>query len=522
MKNMKKLAGLMLALIMALALTVPAFAAQEKGTITIKNAAVGDSYKLVYLFDVTYAAGNEDAFSYSGNVPDELKDYFAKDATTGAITATDKAKDTTNSKDLSSEAVAAITEWAKGQTGVETKEAESGTVTFENLTPGYYVVVSSNSAGAAISVTTTHPNAEIIAKNQEPGGIEKKAVAGVTIVDDAKSAQIGDVVDFEITYTTANYDGDEQIVEYYVNDDMPDGFDLVADSIKVYVGPTDGTNYTDPTTTYGITYPNSSDPDDFKVTINWTKADGTSAYPNPYSIKVTYQAKMNENAVIDGAGNTNTATITHKNDGKDIPENPDPEKDTDTETVYTYALSIKKVDEEKNPLAGAVFNLKNGNEIVKVVGYGNGVYKVDPNGSENIVSPESGVIIVTGVENTSYTLEEITPPDGYNKLEGPVTGITPVVIKETITTTTTTKYLDTEGNIVDEETETTVTVVEITNLNDLITKMATGIHEVINYTGSLLPDTGGIGTTIFYTVGGILVVGAAILLVTRKRMKSEM
>lgn len=521
MKNMKKLAGLMLALIMALALTVPAFAAQEKGTITIKNAAVGDSYKLVYLFDVTYAADNEEAFSYSGNVPEALKDYFAKDDTTGAITATDKAKDTTNPKDLSSEAVAAITEWAQGQTGVETKEATSGTVTFENLTPGYYVVVSSNSAGAAISVTTTHPNAEIIAKNQEPGGIEKKAVAGVTTVGDAKSAQIGDVVDFEITYTTANYDGDEQIVEYYVNDDMPDGFDLVADSIKVYVGPTDGTDYTTPTTNYVITYPSSSDPDDFKVTIDWTKADGTSAYPNPYSIKVTYKAKMNENAVIDGAGNTNTAEVTHKNVGKDQPE-PGKETDKATETVYTYALAIKKIDEEQNPLAGAVFNLKNGNETVKVVGYGNGVYKVDPNGSENIVSPETGVIIVTGVENISYTLEEITPPDGYNKLEGPVTDITPVVIGKEITATNTTKYLDAEGNIVAEETESTVTVVEITDLDELIEKMATGIHEVINYTGSLLPDTGGIGTTIFYTVGGILVVGAAILLVTRKRMKSEM
>ena len=107
-------------------------------------------------------------------------------------------------------------------------------------------------------------------------------------------------------------------------------------------------------------------------------------------------------------------------------------------------------------------------------------------------------------------MTETQAPDGYNKLQGSVS-ITPVANSET--TTNTTIYLDANGNQTNEVTETVVNYVN----NDL----AATVIPVLNTTGTQLPETGGIGTTIFYLIGAILVIGAGVVFVTRRRMHSD-
>lgn len=512
MKKMKRFASLALALVMALAMAVPAFAANN-GTITISNATIGETYSIYKIFDATYSGTDNENASYT--ITEESEWYNLVRAATDLFTLNKVGETTTYNVALNDGKKAAdITAWLKGvalpaNNGEQT--AESDTVEFTGLPYGYYLVKSSLNEGGTLTLDDANPDAKVIDKNQKPSGIEKTATGVSVSTDDNnnqfKSAQIGDVVDFKITYNATNYDGDEKIVEYYVNDDMPDGFDLVANSIAVKVGDDTLTLTDDYTIAYG-----TEDTDDFKVTIPWvgTDADKTSLYDSSTTITVTYKATINANAVIDGAGNANTATITHKNDDKDTPEKPDPTTDTDTETVFTYALAIKKVDEKGKPLAGAEFTLKQGNDNVNVSKNADGTYTVNPDGTDTIVSPDDGLIIIKGVEGVEYTLTETKAPEGYNLLTKPVT-VTPVKTGEI--TTDVTKYIDEKGNVVDTETE---VVVKVEN-NDV----AATVMVVVNFTGSLLPSTGGIGTTIFYVVGGILVAGAAILLVTRKRVEEQ-
>lgn len=501
MKRMKKFASLALALVMALALAVPAFAAD--GTITITNATIGKDYSIYKIFNATYSGDNA---SYTITSVDAWYSLVSADSSPFTLTQIG----TTGEYNVAVKEGKGDSDVLNWLNGIETLPA--ATATQENVqdttvkfdvTYGYYLVKSSLNGGGTLTVNNAKPNATVIDKNQEPGNLVKTATNGVTVDGDIKSAQIGDEVNFQITYTATNYDGDKKIVEYYVDDDMPDGFDLVAGSIAVKVGDDTLTLTDDYTIAYG-----TEDTDDFKVTIPWVGADGVSLYDSPTTITVTYKATMNADAVIDGDGNTNTAKITHKDEDGNIPD-PETTKDTDTETVYTYALAIKKVDKQGNPLAGAEFTLKQGDAEVKVSG-ANGIYTVNPNGTDTIVSPDDGLIIIKGVEGAKYTLTETKAPDGYNLLTAPKE-VTPTKTGET--TTTVTKYIDADGNVVDTETDVEV---KIENTPVAVTPVF-----VVNFTGSLLPSTGGIGTTIFYVVGGILVAGAAILLVTRKRVEEQ-
>lgn len=128
--------------------------------------------------------------------------------------------------------------------------------------------------------------------------------------------------------------------------------------------------------------------------------------------------------------------------------------------------------------------------------------------TKQITTPASGVIVVKGVKSGTYEIKEVTAPAGYNKLTAPVT-VTAVKTGETSTHTTV--YLDKDGNVVDESAK--VTEVKV----DINTIAATALV-VVNKAGTELPSTGGVGTTIFYVLGSVLVLGAVVLLVTKKRM----
>ena len=216
---------------------------------------------------------------------------------------------------------------------------------------------------------------------------------------------------------------------------------------------------------------------------------------------------MTDKAAIDGAGNTNKVTLTWTDE-----DGTTPGKLEDNKTIYTYAIALKKVDDKGKPLAGAVFEFP---FYVKTTADTDGAYiyagtTAGEGLTNQITTPADGVIVVKGVKSGTYSITEVTAPAGYNKLTAPVS-VTAVQTGKTSTHTTV--YLDENGNVTSTETSTTVEVI----LNDIA---ATAIV-VVNKTGAELPSTGGMGTTIFYVLGGVLMAGAAILLVTKKKMFNE-
>ena len=193
---------------------------------------------------------------------------------------------------------------------------------------------------------------------------------------------------------------------------------------------------------------------------------------------ITYKVMVNEDAQ---ETNVNTGTLKY-GDNQTVT--------TDTTTTHVYKFQLVKDDNQKKVLTGAEFKLydaqTNGNEI-PVVKTADGKYRV-------ALSTETGVVIdagspeISGLSNGTYWVEEIKAPDGYNKLEG----------------------------------RTSITITDANNMATIENgTYQSGGLEVINQEGAVLPSTGGIGTTIFYIIGAILVIGAGVVLVTRRRMNAN-
>lgn len=515
MKNLKKLGSIALALVMVMAMMIPAFAQEVKykgadkssGSITITNATVDQTYSVYKVFDATYS-GEHAAYSIKNDSPwysivNASGSVFAlTPTTTTGVYNVAKAIDTATGEAYTDAQVLA---WLQAQTlpstATASTEAIEANLTFSQLPFGYYIVKSSLNNGGTLTITNADPDATVIDKNQLPGGQNdgKKvtSIDGVAITTQDKSAEIGDVIGFEIRYTATNYRDDKQITNYRVSDNMPDGLTLNTGSIAVKVGTADLTLGTD----YTITY-STVDTDDFDINIPWTNGT-TSKYASPVEIVVTYTATVNDATAISGDGNRNSANVYDTANGTETKGWTTDKSDT----VYSYAIALKKVNKDGEALAGATFTLTDANGGQINVKGENGVYTVDANGTASIVSPASGLIVIKGVKNQQYTLTETVAPTGYN-LMGEGKEVTPTLVNGT--TTNTTFYLDENGTVTNVETSKPVTV----EYNDVA---ATPVV-VVNFTGAVLPSTGGMGTTIFYAIGGILLAGSAILFVTKKRM----
>lgn len=500
MKQIKKLASVCLALVMALALAAPAFAAGT-GSITIKNAAKGETYTIVKLFDASVTGTDGGSIVYTGTIPDSLTDYFEK------VNDYIQVKDTAKAEDgsLSADAVAALKDWAETQTATATQRGSGGELVFSGLDYGYYVVTTTQ--GTAITVTSTNPNAVVYDKNSKEPGITKT-------VDDP-NVYIGQTVTYTTTATTANYLGagkNAEIVTQYVIEDTLPAFLTDVTVTSITIG--------DVAYTVNGEVPQFAAVDGHTnkaIVIPWaTLTDGkyVSKYNNGAQIVITYTATVTDQAVVDGAGNKNTVTLTPYTT-PDSNTKPDPwdETWTDDEIIKTYAAALKKVDENGAPLAGAKFAA---NGLMVTGSKGNyTVTAYDPDSTELgtvMETDDNGHLVIKGLpSDVTLTVKETEAPDGYNKLQGTIP-LTPTVIDEIVTVTSTTTYYDADGHVTEAVTESSTTVITYNE------KLKTAAFKVENNKGIELPSTGGIGTTIFYVVGGILVIGAGVVLVTKKRM----
>ena len=498
MKHARKLASLLLALVMVFALATTAFAQDVTvtggtGSITISNAAKGETYTIYKLFDATVNADGS-SIAYTGDIPESLKTYFTADKN-GYISAT---ADATDGENMSEGLKAALKTWTATATAAKTAESDGSALNFKELAYGYYVVTTTQ-GNMLISVDSTMPNAAIVDKNSStPKNLSKTA--------SEDNVYIGDTVTYTVRFKTSNYYGAgtnaKEILSYTIEDTLPEFLkDVKVTSIIV---DDDGND----TTTTDRTTVTAQFNEDKKIVIDWyDEANNQFLYDNGATITITYTAVVTEKATIDGAGNTNKVTVTWTTkDG----EPPVPGKLEEEKTIYTYAIALKKVNDKGVNLPDAVFEFP---FYVKSTPDANGAYiyagtTAEAGLTNKITTPADGVIVVKGVKSGSYEIKEDIAPAGYNKLTEPVTV---EAVKTGEITTHITVYLDKDGNKVDENAK--VTEVKV----DIDTIAATAVV-VVNKAGTELPSTGGMGTTLFYVLGGVLVLAAVVLLVTKKRM----
>ena len=469
-KTFKKLFAALLAAALVLAMAVPAFAETNatKGSITISNTVKDETYTIYRMFKLD--SYNAESNTYSYTVESDWEGFFKTGAGGNYITLdgqnhpTWTAADENDSTTVAAFAKAALA-WAADKKISGTKETATGdTVTFSNLDLGYYLVDSS--LGALCGLNTTNPDATIKEKNEKPE-IKKEVQTSTGDWGDKNNAKIGDTVEYKVEITVA--DGAQT---YTVTDTMSTGLTFNSGSLKVTANDVVTTDYTLTPTTNGFTLV-------LPETYVSTLTKGTT-------IIVTYNATLNKDAVIDGDGNTNEVKLGYGNHQNTVPSKV---------TTKSYQFDLVKVDgATKKLLNGAEFKLydaENGGSVIKVVPVAGG-YRVangDETGAVDTIKV-NGKVHISGLDKTTYWLEETKAPDGYNML----TERKPVSLTNGSNNTTLTSSTWSEAD-----------------------------HGVAveNNAGTVLPSTGGMGTTLFYVIGGGLMVAAVVLLVTKKRMEHK-
>lgn len=475
MRHVKKVLGAMMAMFMVLAVSVTtAFAAvnDNSGKITINDAVDGHTYNAYQILELESYDEAQEAYAYKANADwaNWLKtqtQYVSIDAQ-GYVTWVEDA-------DAAAFAKAAIA-YAKEASiqPVRTVTANGTTVEFTELNFGYYLV--DTSLGTLCSLDTTTPNAEMYEKNEQPPVKKEVKEDSTGNWGEENTAEIGQTVEFKTTI------GAKPGAESYVlHDVMSNGLTLDPDSIEA-TGLTKGQDAT--SGDYHVVTTGLNDGCTFEVVFHQSYLDTITTDTD---IVVTYDAVVNENAQISPSDNPNSTTLKYGEDSKfeTVP--------SETKT-YTFKVDVVKTDGDNKVLDGAqfkLFNAKTGGDEIALVEVSDGVYRLAKDGETGVeyITTVNGQLEIKGFDaNTTYWLEETKAPDGYNKLPGRVE----IAVKN--------------ANI-----DATV--------NGGIWQVG-GIH-VVNKAGSLLPTTGGMGTTIFYVAGGAIVIAAAATIAYRKRAEGN-
>ena len=468
-KTFKKLFAALLAAALVLAMAVPAFAETNatKGSIKIDHTVSGETYTIYRMFKLD--SYNAESNTYSYTVEPAWKPFF-QDGVAGSeyITLDRQNHPTWNaakSQDSDKADFAKLAlKWAtenKVSAAAESQTSTGSDVIFSHLDLGYYLVDSS--LGALCGLNTTNPDVTITEKNGQPT-IEKQVKNGDTwgTTNDAK---IGDTVEYKVEIKVA--DGAQK---YTVTDTMSKGLTFNNSSLKVTANDAVTTDYTLTPTTNGFTLV-------LPETYVSTLTKGTT-------IIVTYNATLNKDAVIDGDGNANEVKLSYGNHQNTVPSKV---------TTKSYQFDLVKVDGTTNKLLdGAEFELADGETKLSFVKDTAGNYRVaaaGEDGATTTITVKNGKVNIYGLAGKTYTLTETKAPDGYNKL----------VTSETV-------------NLADGS-KTHATIVGSVYKD--------GGVVVENHAGTVLPSTGGMGTTLFYVIGGGLMVAAVVLLVTKKRMEHK-
>ena len=474
MKNMKKIFALLIAMVLVLGMGATALAEEPTtGSITIKNATKGYAYNAYKVFDATY---NGTAVSYTTPAANASK----LDNTLFGWSTTADANGNISVWKLETASDSDVTNWIAehyadfGGTAIPgVFDDSNSTVTFSNLDFGYYYITSG--LGSTVTIDSAIPTAEVYDKNETTPVDPTKVIVSVdgTSQSDVSTADahVGSVVGFKLTGSTNNWIDKDTIRENWTITDTPTNMTIDLSSVVVKFNGTAltvGTDYTatvDATTgelTINVPMVDSSNNSIFPANL------GTSAGLIP--IEITYSATITAAAANAPAKNQIPGSSTE---------------------VDTYAFQIAKTD-GTDPLPGAQFELWYNDQALTFIDNGDGTYTYSAEGTVTTLDMTTNTTIsVKGLDHSwAYILKEITVPSGYNKIED----------------------MTVEGSDLTKVVDGTDTSMASTALSK---------RTVVNNKGAELPSTGGIGTTIFYIIGAVLVIGAGVVIVTKRRMNDD-
>lgn len=575
MKKARKLTAVLLSLVMLLALVVPASAA-DTYSITIHNDKTGHIYEAYQIFagtvsddetdgetdggpmlgDITWGSGVDGAALLAALKAADEEKYGA--CTTAANVAEALGTETATAADAAAFADIAAQHLTATVAGTATAPNDGGNYIIEGLPAGYYLVKDSlqeddNQTGQVLSdyIVQVLGNVTMEPKDSGIPTLEKKVAeqgkgdegkydldGGYgTHYNDVADWNIGDRVPFKLIGSIPDMDAYDTY-QYIFHDTISAGLRLDIDSFDVYVAQEKNQDPVAlgwkeiPAANYELT----QTADGFTLKIDNLKEFPYVDEEGRNYILVFYDAVLNENAEIGLPGNENSAYLEFSNNpnGDGLGRTTE-----DTVIVFTYELDGTKVDgaDVNTKLADAQFVLLNGakseaavvvdgkvTEWIKFGTQADGTKLEIPTTYEGwttlaqqhngliLTSDENGLFNIAGLDDGTYFLREIQAPNGYNLLEEDV---------QLVITATTANGQDwNSGFATDALTGLTIAVDNDAAQNG---GLETGIVNVTveNNRGATLPETGGMGTTLFYIIGGLLVVGAGILLVVRIRMKAH-
>lgn len=567
MKTVTRALALVLALTLLLAMSATVFAADDTYTITISgdNVVAGHIYEAYQIFkgdlaekdsktilsNIEWGSGvNGDALLTALKADATLGNDF-KDCTTAAQVADVLATYGSDAGKTQQFAKLAGANLNATVAGTSTWNESGKNYSISSLAPGYYLVKDKDDSAPSSDAYTRYilqvvHNVTVNAKTDVPT-VDKNIKEGDTSVK-ANNASIGDVINYEVKSAVPDMTGYTKYF-FVMNDTLSKGL-TYNDDMVIKVGNTTLTKDTGYTVT-AVKNANGTTSIEivFKNFVGYKDQVGAD-------VIVTYSATLNQDASLDPvAGNPNKVQLTYSNnpnvDGKGDPKNPDkpgegaptgktPESETKT---YVTGIKLTKVDgaDHNKMLTGAKFKIEgNGVKVVLVnkevyEETSDGTYYMLKTGTYTETAPidetassydstttkykkvtavtkdtvntkvnatgyvdEKGVLTFEGLGEGTYTIKEIVAPNGYNLLKAPIT-------------------VEIKANATFDKCEWTVTADDkpVTADNNLYAFL------IENKSGAELPSTGGIGTTIFYVLGGVLVVCAGVLLITKRRMNKN-
>ena len=496
MKTIKRSIALVLAMILTLAMSVTVFAApnadQNTFSLTLNKAVKGHTYEAYQILSGDLSADKATLSNrkWGEGINAEGQTALGGDAAEYAKTLAEMGN---NSSELKEQAqiIGANLASASGSVTVTDPDAKN---VISNLKPGYYLIKDKDDSLQGQESYTEfilHVTDDVDANvKADVPSVEKKVkdtndtTGETTGWQDSADYDIGDDVPFQLTATLANNIESYKTYSLKFNDTLSKGLDYNNDAV-IKLGDKDVTDRFTPS--YDAT----------AKTLTFT-CDNILAFgaKNSDKIVVEYTAKLNENAEIGAAGNPNTVYLDFSNNPNNGGEGDRGKTPEDKVIVFTYKLTVNKVDKENKPLTGAEFSLfkkVNGkDELVEV---------------KKILSTnaEGTVFGFTGLDDGTYVLRETKTPDGYNSIEDQ-------------TFTISAKHDENSDDPKLTELTGDVASGSIIDLGVMLEKGELST-DVVNNKGSVLPSTGGAGRVAIYVIGAILVLGGGIVLVTKKRVR---
>ncbi len=490
MKHMKKLAAVLVSVLMSFAMMTTVFAQDGTYKLTLTGTATGHTYEAYQIFTGDLST-NEKGDKVLSNVAW---------GTGVKYTGTESAADVAKALGDNTMTLAQLEEKLTLKTPAKTVESSKGSTVIGGLAAGYYLVKDQNGTQANKSDAYTKFIVQVVGdteaaiKSDVPTVVKKvkdtnDSEGTTSDWQDSADADINDDVQYQITGTMPNNIADYSTYKYVFTDTMSKGLTYTANNAKIKIGNTDVTgSFTEAVAKNGDS-----------TVVTWTcdnlkGIEGVKLDENT-NVVVTYTAKLNESAVIGAGGNPNTVNLTYSNNPNKGGDGETGKTPDDKNIVFTYKTVVNKVDQSQKSLKGAAFKLEKKQS--------DGTYKEIKSFTAD---DKTTTFEFTGLDDGDYKLSETATPAGYNTIDP---------IKFTIsakhdTTSDDPKLTELSGNA----TTGVVTFTPDTAAGSLTT-------DVVNKKGATLPSTGGIGTTMFYVAGGLMVVVAGVLLAAKKKAEAK-